>query len=406
MTNECRPNTLPEGYALGCYQIQNMLGRGGFGITYRALDTRLKKHVAIKEFLPSDFATRTHDSEIRTLSHGHVNSFEWGLSRFLEEAQTLAKFEHPNIVSVHSAFESNGTAYMVMEYVQGNSLEELFKFKDIADEQAMVEVLEPLMDGIQTVHDRGFIHRDIKPQNILLREDGTPVLVDFGSARLTPNPTSGTSLTALVSPGYAPIEQYNGDGDGEGEDENIDHRQGPWTDIYALAATIYRGVSGRPPPDVLTRVTAIMKGGDSLTSISEAGNGHSYSPTFLEALDWALEFQPQKRPQSMAEWRPALFSVRPPRIKELRSAKPKKARPASDCDLADAVLTRQLPSSQRKEDPKQYIQAYAWFSVAANAGLPEAQQSRDRVRAHLSESELEEALSLSRKLWDKYARKH
>ena len=178
-----RHNALPDGYKLHWYEIHAILGRGGFGITYLALDTNLNHEVAIKEFLPTDLAMRASDSSIHPISDDHTDTFGWGLNRFITEAQTLAQFRHPNIVLVHSVFEANGTAYMVMEYEKGESLEEVYKLNRLTTEEDLLALLYPLMDGLERIHETGFVHRDIKPKNIYLRDDGRPVLLDFGSAR-------------------------------------------------------------------------------------------------------------------------------------------------------------------------------------------------------------------------------
>lgn len=183
MARERHHNALPSGYKLHWYVIGSVIGKGGFGITYLALDTNLDQRVAIKEFLPVELATRSNDSHVHPISVDHGDTYGWGLNRFVTEARTLAKFRHPNVVRVMSVFEANSTAYMVMEYERGESLEKLLKAKKIAGEAKLRSVVMPLMDGLKVVHEAGFIHRDIKPDNIYLRENGTPVLLDFGSAR-------------------------------------------------------------------------------------------------------------------------------------------------------------------------------------------------------------------------------
>jgi DNA segregation ATPase FtsK/SpoIIIE-like protein len=189
---------------------------------------------------------------------------------------------------------------MVMEYVEGETLERAFRSGRVSGEAAFLAVLLPLLDGIERVHEAGFIHRDIKPENIYLRRDGTPVLLDFGSARQAIGAQTRT-LTALVTPGYAPFEQYGG-GTKDGRD-----KQGPWTDIYALGATFYRGIAGRGPADAMQRANAVVGGQpDILVPAVRVGEGQ-YSRPFLEAIDRALEFLPEKRPQSVAAWR-AMFS--------------------------------------------------------------------------------------------------
>ncbi len=287
-------NALPEGYHLHWYEIDSILGQGGFGITYLARDTNLDQPVAIKEFLPSDLAARTEDSTVHPLSAGHSDTYGWGLNRFLSEARTLAKFRHPNIVRVMSVFEANNTAYMVMEYERGESFENMLKFKQIGGEQALKTMLLPLLDGLELVHDAGFIHRDIKPSNIYLREDGVPVLLDFGSARLALGVETRT-LTSLVSPGYAPFEQYNATRESD--------KQGPWTDIYALGATLYRAVTGQGPIDAAARANLLLdEGRDPFQPCAHMGLA-DYSPEFLLAIDRALAFPPSDRPQSVAAWR-------------------------------------------------------------------------------------------------------
>ncbi|MDX1430877.1 MAG: serine/threonine-protein kinase, partial [Gammaproteobacteria bacterium] len=290
-------NALPEGYRLHWYEIQSILGRGGFGITYLARDTNLNHLVAIKEFLPTELAVRADDSSIHPMSDEHVDTYGWGLSRFITEAQTLAQFRHPNIVLVHSVFEANNTAYMVMEYERGESLEEAFNFKKLQTEEELLGLLFPLMSGLERIHEAGFVHRDIKPKNIYLRDDGRPVLLDFGSARQALGVETRT-LTTLVSPGYAPFEQYNATRDSD--------KQGPWTDIYALGATVYRGIAGKSPVDARTRANAKREGRtDVLESAQQAGKGR-FSEQFLAAIDWSLCFAPEERPQSIADWRSML----------------------------------------------------------------------------------------------------
>ena len=289
---------LDPGFKLHWYQIESILGQGEFGITYLAEDTNLDQKVAIKEFLPTDLAVRTHDSSVVPMSDEHTETFGWGLRSFVTEAKTLAKFDHPNIVRVQAVFEENATAYMVMSYVEGQTLEDALKFRRIDNEQQILDVLFPLLDGLEKVDDAGFIHRDIKPENIYIREDGTAVLLDFGSARQTVGAKTRT-LTALVSPGYAPYEQY------ASKDSD---KQGPWTDIYALGATLYRAVSGKGPMDAIERGSGVMTGGkDSLISAVQVGEGR-YSRQFLEAIDQALKFMSTERPQTIAEWR-SMFPV-------------------------------------------------------------------------------------------------
>ena len=200
-------NALQPGYELLWYKIKSVLGQGAFGITYLAQDINLNRLVAVKEFLPGQYAMRDGNETVRAVSEDLQEKFTWGLRRFIDEARILDQFEHPNIVRVMNIFEANQTAYMVMSYEQGVSLKEILIRQKFIDESDLLNILYPILDGLEKIHDAGFIHRDIKPANIFIRTDGTPVLLDFGSARQSLEKETHT-LTSLVSPGYAPIEQY------------------------------------------------------------------------------------------------------------------------------------------------------------------------------------------------------
>ncbi len=322
-------HALAKGCTLHWYEIDGVLGQGGFGITYLARDKNLGHKVAIKEFFPIEFAIRGDGDEARPRSTDDVRLFEWGLERFITEARTLAKFKHPNIVRVLSVFEGNGTAYMAMEYEEGESLEDALRAGRSRSEAELLGLTLPLLDALGQVHDVGIIHRDIKPENIYLRGDHTPVLLDFGSARETLG-GERRGLTTLVSAGYTPFEQYNNSEPGG--------TQGPWTDIYALAATLYRAVSGAAPLDCLTRANVILEAKrDPLTPAVEAGEG-SYTSPFLQAIDRGLSFKPGDRPQSVTEWK-RLFEAHHGEI-GVRDAPAKL--PKSEIEHRRAAPTRRL----------------------------------------------------------------
>ncbi|RME35635.1 MAG: hypothetical protein D6786_01380 [Gammaproteobacteria bacterium] len=290
-----RRNALPPGSMLLWYRIDGVLGQGGFGITYLAWDTNLGHAVAIKEYLPSSLATRDQDSQVHPLGPEAEAEYQWGLQRFLEEARTLARFRHPAIIRVYSVFEANNTACMVMEYEQGRTLRELIRQQGRLDEQQVRRLLEQLLDGLEQVHAHGFIHRDIKPDNIYLRDDGSPLLLDFGSARQALG-LKTRSLTTIVSPGFAPFEQYQSDA----------RRQGPWSDIYSLAATFYFAISGRAPADATDRSHALHRTGrDPLVPLRELAGEH-YDASLVAALDHALAFHEEERPRNIGQWREEL----------------------------------------------------------------------------------------------------
>ena len=302
MSEKIHRNSLKPGYKLHWYRIEKILGQGGFGITYLAYDFNLDRKAAIKEYLPIELAVREGDFSVHPLTDNHGEQFKWGLDRFISEARTLAKFEHPNIVRVLNVFEENNTAYMVMSYEEGESLQELLTRRKTLEEDELMKILLPILGGLDEVHKMGFIHRDIKPANIFIRKDGSPVLLDFGSARQALGVQTKT-LTSLISPGYAPFEQYYSKSDA----------QGPWTDIYGLGATLYRAVTGLSPADAVDRSRVILQGEqDNFVHATEIGKGR-YSDRFLAAIDHALKFKEKDRPQTINEWK-SEFNVSTPKI--------------------------------------------------------------------------------------------
>jgi len=291
-------STLQEGCLLHWYKIIAVLGQGGFGVTYLAQDQNLDCEVAIKEYMPREFAVREQDENtIRPLSEEYEDVYRWGLSRFMNEAKTLARFKNPNIVRVYSVFSHNNTAYIVMEYELGEDLGYYFKRGELKRENELMRILLPLLDGLQLVHSAGFIHRDIKPSNIYVNNDFSPVLIDFGSARQALGGKTG-ALTTLVTHGYAPFEQYH-----ESEKD-----QGPWSDIYALGATAYLAIAGNKPVDAMLRGKALLaNAADPYKPALEFGQ-KGYSKRFLQAIDRALMFKESDRPQSALQWKQMFLS--------------------------------------------------------------------------------------------------
>ena len=285
-TANASPGALPSGWPLNEYRIESLLGGGGFGLTYLAHDTLLDCKVAIKEFLPTDIALRGEGQRVVPRAGPAVEMFEQGLRRFLDESRALATFRHPHIVRVSRFFEANGSAYMVMDYEQGRPLNQWVRERGgRVDRATLLAIVRPLLEGLQVIHDGGFLHRDIKPPNICIRDDGAPVLLDFGAARRYHD--SEHTLTAIVTPGFAPFEQYHSHGN-----------QGPWTDIYSLAAVMYWLVTGQRPIESAARVQ-----NDPLIPASRLADASVYGASLLRAIDWGLEPHDSRRPRSVADFR-------------------------------------------------------------------------------------------------------
>jgi len=270
------------------FRIGRVLGLGGFGITYLAFDEVLEMGVAVKEYLPNDIAVRKSEGDTiqpLTSSENEERGFEYGLERFLQEARTLAKFErHPNIVRVRTFFEENGTAYLVMNFYQGRTLADYLEARNgfISEEEALL-IMERVLDGLRAVHEEDVLHRDIDPNNIYLAEDGTVVLLDFGAARTAVGERT-KSMSVVLKRGYAPHEQYHSHGD-----------QGPWTDVYATSATLYRAITGYKPPEAAARILKddLAEPKELVPSLSEATN---------EAVLNGLAIRPENRPESVEEF--------------------------------------------------------------------------------------------------------
>ena len=276
------PHALAPAIRLARYEIGAVLGRGAFGITYRAVDTLLGREVAIKEFLPADMAHR-QDATLIVATGGQDARFAEARRSFLEEARTLAALDAtPGIVRVLDFLEANGTAYMVMPLLHGRTLEAELQEAGTIPEARLRELAGPLLAGLARVHAAGFLHRDIKPANIILSDEAGPTLLDFGAARA--QLAGGGELTRIYTPGYAPLEQLTGG------------RQGPWTDIYAFAATLHECMTGVRPPATVDRLagTARLGIGDEASA--------SYGRNFREGVQRALSLRPEDRPQSIADW--------------------------------------------------------------------------------------------------------
>jgi uncharacterized membrane protein YtjA (UPF0391 family) len=301
------PRNTILGSGLDQYRIDSVLGPGGFGITYLAESLRIHREVAIKEYFPAEFAYREGTTTVQPLRTGGRDLFTAGLRYFVEEARVLGRFRHEHIVRVIGLIEQFGTAYMVLEFEEGVSYKRWLQQLGRAPTQSEIDaVLEPVLSALETIHAQRLFHRDIAPDNIIIRPNGKPVLIDFGAARQFARENSHT-LGAIVKSGYSPPEQYT-----------LDTKlQGAWSDVYALAATMHHALMGRPPEEASKR---------QLHDIALPIEDHldpalrsRYRPAFLEGINAGLALKPRERPATIAEWRPMLIGQAPADASAVRS---------------------------------------------------------------------------------------
>jgi serine/threonine protein kinase len=285
------PNVLPAGYRLNEYIIESTLGHGGFGIVYLARDEQLYRQVAIKEFMPGALASRRNDFSVVVKSERYRAIFQAALRSFVNEARLLARFDHPALVKVYRFWEQNDTAYMVMPYYRGQTLSKWLRAQGApVPEATLLRIVGAVLEPLERLHAESVFHRDVAPDNILMLEGGQPLLLDLGAARQIIGDMT-QALTVFLKPGYAPVEQY-------GEVPSM--RQGPWTDIYAVAAVMYFAVVSKSPEPSVGRMIR-----DELRPLRSLAEG-MYSPAFLSAIDRALALRPEDRPASVAEFRRSL----------------------------------------------------------------------------------------------------
>ncbi|WKB54057.1 serine/threonine protein kinase [Eleftheria terrae] len=299
-------DALPPGTRLFEFEIQKVIGSGGFAIVYLALDHGLERQVAIKEYLPAALAARGRGGAVTLRSRSLAETFAIGLRSFENEAKLLARFDHPALVKVYRFWRANNTAYMVMPYYEGITLQQACgRMSAPPKEEWLRALLRPLLGALEEMHGKSCFHRDIAPDNILLLRNGRPVLLDFGAARRVISDRT-QNLTAILKPSYAPIEQY----------ADATHlKQGPWTDLYGLAAVVHYCLNQEAP--VPSAARAIR---DQLKPAREVGRmvqqafpgRRQYSEHFLAAIDWALAVPPKDRPQSVAVFRAALDGLAAP----------------------------------------------------------------------------------------------
>jgi serine/threonine protein kinase len=313
---------LNEGFLINDrYLVEGVLGVGGFGVVYRSHDKIFDKTVAIKEFLPADISMRSENgSSVVPRTAGDTDILVEGVSAFLSEARTLHDLRHRNIVEVTDFVHAHGTGYLVMPYHKGKTLGDLLGQGEVLSSEEILDLTEQVLSGLEYVHNTQLLHRDISPGNLFIKQDGTVLLIDFGASRHAVGERSQT-LSAIVKPGYAPFEQYHARGN-----------QGPWTDIYALGATLYRCVTGEAPPVATERMEASVESGqDPVLTLADSRYAQTFAPELLRFIDHALALQPSARPQSVESARQILVQspvssprpdVQPPPRQEERASMP------------------------------------------------------------------------------------
>lgn len=279
-TNSAERIALPAGSLIDCYLVKRLIGAGGFSLIYLAEDEHTHDEVTIKEYFPKHFGTRIQGNLITAFNNEKKHSYLKGLRLFFQEAKALAKLDHPNIVNVKNCCLANNTAYLITHYEPGKNLGRYVKQREgNMSTRFLLNVFQPLINALQAIHDNHLLHLDIKPSNIHLRPGGSPILLDFGAAFHRED--INAKKARVVTPGFSPIEQYFANGE-----------IGPWTDIYALAASIRASIEGKPPPTSVERHAE-----DTLTPAAEAFK-ELYPQYILKAIDWGMKINPEERPQS------------------------------------------------------------------------------------------------------------
>lgn len=286
---------LPKGTWLEGFEITDLLGIGGFGLVYKAWDPTLEREVALKEYLPESLAFRDAHGLVRLKKESHKETFDAGMRSFVNEAKLLARFDHSALIKVFRFWESHGTAYMAMPYYKGKTLKALQAETPLpVSGEYLLNMILPMCDALDIMHQQQCIHRDVSPDNVIVEESsGKPILLDFGAARRAIG-QCGQSFTVILKSGYAPIEQYA---------EIPHYQQGPWTDVYALAALAHYLIRGKAPSPAVGRM--VHDSHQSLTNDTSL----PYEKHLLQALDWGLQIEPDRRPQSMQVFRSALMGT-------------------------------------------------------------------------------------------------
>ena len=356
-------DALPPGTRLAEFEIQGLLGVGGFGLVYRAYDTSLQRTVAIKEYMPAALAARLDGTTVSVRSSADQGTYQSGLQSFIAEARLLAQFDHPSLVKVYRFFEANNTAYMVMPLYSGMTLKQARTLMAAPPpEEWLRTVLWSVLQGLHVLHRSEALHRDVSPDNIFLQDMGPPVLLDLGAARRAISDKSH-KLTAILKVNYAPIEQFA---------EADDLKQGPWTDLYSLAAVVYSCLRNDPPLPATTRV--VRDSQPSVRSVAATVKQHfglAYSDEFVRTIQHALSVQPADRPQSLAAFVTEMKLKAPPRLSKFdwraelgtslrKDEEDYNSRQFWHTQPQDAVETAQ--ASARSEKPRRTGRKLVWVA--------------------------------------------
>jgi serine/threonine protein kinase len=365
------PQALPPGTRFGDLEIVRTLGVGGFGIVYLARDHALQRMVAIKEYMPGELAHRPGGSQVLVRSRTFTETFDTGRRSFVHEARLLARFDHRSLLKVYQFWEANGTAYMVMPYLSGQTLKQARQaMAKPPDDAWLRRVMLPLLDALTRLHAESVLHRDISPDNIVLPDDGAdPILLDFGAARQAISDQT-QAITAILKPRYAPIEQY-------GESSGL--KQGPWTDLYALGAVMHYLALGRTPPQATTR--AVDDEYEPLVALAPPG----LLPGLCAAIDWALRVHPQDRPPSASALRAVLLgeATAPSAVARPLPAGVLPTAPAPPASAEQDTVLVTLPLDQTRTMPVQRVQAARPGSAHAVALPPSWRRSPMAIGAGL-----------------------
>ena len=342
---------LPVGSRLAEFEVTRIVGQGGFGVVYEAWDPTLERVVAIKEYLPTLLSARGLDGAVSPLSERHRETFDLGMRGFVNEARLLAQFDHPSLLKVYRSWQERGTTYMVMPFYRGRTLRQvLAESPGGADEAWLLRVTDGVTQALAVMHEARCYHRDIAPDNIIVLENsGRPVVLDFGAARRVIGDRTQT-ITVILKPGYAPIEQY----------ADMPHMaQGAWTDVYALAAVMHVAVCGQAPPPSVARLLS-----DAYVPLaSREALGRRYSARLLDAIDAGLALRPEARPQSMAELRERLGLKKAPPRRRPRAGPPARAPVAPAAGAGSAPAPGKAPIVAAAAGIALAAVALAWWIV-------------------------------------------